>query len=302
MSLKREKAALSGFPFQAQAIRKVPVPDPYVLIVGPEVETRQRLADILARTPYEVGRCRWEQLAAELQARFPDLLVLLEEAGVVQPFIRHLKADDATWDLPIIVALTEFSDTAAAWALEVGADEFLLPPFEPREVLARVAVVLRLQHDRRLLLASHEEFSRIFKETVHPLFFCDRWGSVCNLNPSLRRLLGYPGKRGTPVPVPLEELLYAAEDRERFRRILTQPGEARHVKLHLVNREGQPVTVLINDLALGPPPGGRELPGAAGGFPLPPQAGPPGAGGAPAPQRPGLPGPAADDSPLGGPL
>ena len=48
---------------------------------------------------------------------------------------------------------------------------------------------------------------------------------MCNLNPALRRLLSYPGKRGTPVPVPLEELLYAAEDRERFRRILTQPGE-----------------------------------------------------------------------------
>jgi predicted Ser/Thr protein kinase len=113
-----------------------------------------------------------------------------------------------------------------------------------------VAVVLRLQHDRRLLLASHEEFARIFQETSHPLFFCDRWGTVCNLNPALRRLLSYPGKRGAPVPVPLEELLYSAEDRERFRQILAHPGDTKHMKLHLVNREGQPVTVLINDLAL----------------------------------------------------
>jgi CheY-like chemotaxis protein/predicted Ser/Thr protein kinase len=226
------------------------LPDPYVLIVGPEVEPRQRLTDILARSPYEVGRCRWDQLAAELQARAPDLLVLLEDTGVLQPFIRRLKADDATWNLPIIVALSEFSDTAAAWVLEVGADEYLFPPFEPPEVLARVAVVLRLQHDRRLILASHAEFSRIFQETGHPLFFCDRWGTVCNLNPALRRLLSYPGKRDVPVPVPLEELLYSSEDRERFRRILAEPGEARHVKLHLVNRQGQPVPVLINDLAL----------------------------------------------------
>ncbi|MGA9755523.1 MAG: protein kinase, partial [Desulfobaccales bacterium] len=226
------------------------MPDPYVLIVGSEAETRQGLADILARAPYEVGQCRWDQLAATIQGRSPDLLVLREEVGVLQPFIRRLKNDDTSWDLPIIVALTEFSDMAAAWALEVGADEFLLPPFEPREVLARVAVVLRLQHDRRLLLASHEEFSRIFTETAYPLFFCDRSGNVCNLNPALRRLLGYPGKRGAPVPAPLEGLLYASEDRERFRRILTQPGEARHMKLHLVNRAGQPVTVLISDLAL----------------------------------------------------
>jgi predicted Ser/Thr protein kinase len=226
------------------------VPHPYVLIVGPEDETRRRLGDILARAPYEIGQCLMDQLAATLQTRPTDLLVLIEEAGVTQPFIHGLKADDATWNLPIIVALDSFSDSAAAWVLEVGADEFLLPPFEPWEVLARVAVVLRLQHDRRLLLASHEEFSRIFQETSHPLFFCDRWGTGCNLNPALRRLLGYPGKRSTPVYVPLEEMLYATEDRELFRRILAEPGHANHLKLHLVNREGQPVTVLINDLAL----------------------------------------------------
>ncbi len=224
------------------------MPDPYLLIVGPEVETRQRLADILAGAPYEAVQCRGDQLAAELAARTPDLLVILEETGAVEPLIRGLKNEAATWNLPIIVAFTEFSETAAAWALEVGADEFLLPPFDPQGVLARVAVVLRLQHDRRLLLASHEEFSRIFQDTGHPLFFCDRWGSECRLNPALRRLLGYPGKHETPVP--LEELLYAPEDQERLRRVLSQPGEAQHVKLHLVNRQGQPVTVLINDLAL----------------------------------------------------
>jgi DNA-binding response OmpR family regulator/predicted Ser/Thr protein kinase len=232
------------------SIRKILVPDPYLLIVGPEGETGRRLVDILARAPYEIHRCSGDQLAETLQARSPDLLVLIEETGMTQPFIRRLKADDASWNLPIIVALAGFSDAAAAWVLEVGADEFLLPPFEPREVLARVAVVLRLQHDRRLLLASHEEFSRIFQETSHPLFFCDRWGTGCNLNPALRRLLGYPGKRRTPVTVSLEELLYASEDRERFRKILAEQGQTGHMKLHLVNREGQPVTVLINDLAL----------------------------------------------------
>jgi CheY-like chemotaxis protein len=228
----------------------MPLPDPYLLIAGPETETRRQLAAILAQASFEVVQCRWDQAAAELQARPPDALILLEEAGRTQPFIHRLKAEAATRNLPVIVALAEFSEAAAAWILEVGADDFLLPPFEPREVLARVAVVLRLQHDRRLLLATHEEFSRMFQETTHPLFFCDRLGTGCNLNPALRRLLGYPGKRGVPVNVPLEELLYASEDRERFRRILTRPGAASHLKLRLVNREGQPVTVLINDLAL----------------------------------------------------
>jgi DNA-binding response OmpR family regulator len=223
---------------------------PYVLIVGPEGPTRRRLADILGRTVYETSQCTGDQVAESLQARTPDLLLLIEETSVTQRFIQRLKADEASWNLPIVVALSDFSDAAAAWVLEVGADEFLLPPFVLPEVLARTAVVLRLRQDRRLLLASHEEFSRIFQETSHPLFFCNRWGTTCNLNPALRRLLGYPGKRTTPVTLPADELLYAAEDRERFRKILAEPGQAGHLKLHLVNREGQPVTVLINDLAL----------------------------------------------------
>ncbi|MEJ2672562.1 MAG: protein kinase [Deltaproteobacteria bacterium] len=226
------------------------MPHPYVLIVGPEGETHRRLADILAQGPYEIGWCTEDQLAATLKVRRPSLMVFIETARVTQPFIQRLKAGDDTWNLPIIVALPGFSDAAAAWTLEVGADEFLLPPFEPQEILARVAVVLRLQQDRQLLLASHEEFSRIFQETNHPLFFCDRWGTGCNLNPALRRLLGYPGKRRTPVTMPLEELFYTSEDRERFQKIMTEPGQASHLKLQLVNREGQPVTVLINDLAL----------------------------------------------------
>jgi predicted Ser/Thr protein kinase/PAS domain-containing protein len=223
---------------------------PYILIVGPAGETRRRLADILARAPYETDQGAGDQLDVSLQTRTPDLLLLIEEAGVTQPLIQRLKSAEASWNLPVIVALAGFSDAAAAWVLEMGADDFLLPPFEPKEVLARVAVVLRLQHDRRLLLASHEEFSRIFQETSHPLFFCDRWGTVCDLNPALRRLLGYPGKRRAPVTVPLEGVLYASEDRERFRKILAGPGPAGHLKLNLANREGQPVTVLINDLAL----------------------------------------------------
>jgi CheY-like chemotaxis protein len=222
----------------------------YLLIVGPEIPARRELTEILAQAPYELGQCPGENLAPALAERLPDLLLLIDAAGTAPPLIRRLKAEEATWNLPIIVALTEYSDSAAAWVLEAGADEFLLPPFQAPEVLARVSVVQRLQHDRRLLLASHEDFSRIFQETAHPLFFCDRWGGRCNLNPALRRLLGYPGKRRAPVSVPLEELLYTAEDRERFRRILNQPGAASHQKLHLVSRDGQPVTVLLNDLAL----------------------------------------------------
>jgi PAS domain-containing protein/predicted Ser/Thr protein kinase len=222
---------------------------PSILIAGPESDTRRRLAEILAG-PYEISFCLLPGLPAVLEERPPDLLLILGDSPGLHQIIRQLKALEPSKAIPIVIAFPEFSEVAAAWALEAGADEFLLPPLGENEVLGRLAVVLRLLQDRHLLLDSQEEFSRIFRETGHALFFCDRTGAMCNLNPALRRLLGYPGKRGVPVPMDIEELLYGPEDRERFRHVVSAPGGASHVKLHLRSREGHPITVLLNDLAL----------------------------------------------------
>ena len=228
---------------------------PNILLAGPESETRRRLAEILAG-PYEVRYCLPDDLPARVQDRVPDLLLILGDTPDLHRLIRRSKSEESSRTIPIIVAFPEFSETAAAWALEAGADEFLLPPFQESEVLGRLDVVLRLLQDRRLLLNSQEEFSRIFKETSHPLFFCGRGGAVCNLNPALRRLLGYPGSRDVPVPMDIEELLYGPEDRERFRQVVSQGGVS-HLKLHLKSREGFPLTVLLKDLA--PPDRPPEL-------------------------------------------
>jgi DNA-binding response OmpR family regulator len=220
---------------------------PLILIAGAAAEARQTLAQILAGGGYEVKLCLPEEVLDEVQALTPDLLVILGDPEGSQGLMRQLK--EAGGEIPIIMALPSFSDTAAARALEVGADEFLLPPFGSQEVLARVAVVLRLQQDRRLLLASQREFSRLFAETHHPLFFCDRQGSACHLNSSLCRLLGYASRGDSRLPLALDQLLYTPEDQERFRQLLSQAPAGSHVRLTLRSREGRPVTVLINDLA-----------------------------------------------------
>jgi len=221
---------------------------PQVLIAGPESDLSTKLRQLLPPS-FEVRTCLPHRLMDEVEGAAPDLLLLLGNIPRLHQAIRELKTSDRLRQIPVVVAFPEFSEAAAAWALEAGADEFLLPPFKPREVRARLAVVLRLLRDRRLLLDSHQEFSRIFQETGHPLFFCDRGAAVCNPNPALRRLLGYPGKRASPEPMDLEELLYGPEDRERFRRALSEGGVT-HLKLRLKGRDGLPVTVLLSDLAL----------------------------------------------------
>jgi len=224
---------------------------PHLLIAG-DPEASRDLAGTLTGGGYDAEVCPPQELAARCQAAPPQLLILLMDLNEAAPLLSHVKALDALQEVPVVAALPTYDEAAAARALELGADEFLLPPFNPPEVLARVAVLLRLRADRQLLLTSQAEFARFFQETAQPLFCCDRVGESCRLNPSLTRLLGYGAKEAPPESRNLQELASSTEDLERFREALRTPG-AGHVKVNLQGRDGRAVTVLLNDLALPAP-------------------------------------------------
>ena len=143
-----------------------------VLVAGPANKARQKLADILSGNGYPVRLSLAEELLAQARERPPDLVIILDDLPRIHGLIHDVKKDEVLREVPVVVALPRFSETTAAWALEAGADEYLAAPFKPAEVLARIRVVLRLQADRRLLVESPQEFSRLFRETSHPLFFC----------------------------------------------------------------------------------------------------------------------------------
>lgn len=187
----------------------------------------------------------------------PDLLLIVEEPDRLPAFLTRLKTQPAFRDIPVIAALTRFSDAVATQSLGLGAEEFLTAPFQPQEVLARVMVVLRLNEQRRLLLSSQAEFTRLFEESTQPLFYCDREGRSARLNPALLKLLGYDPRKGQKPPENLDQLFYAAEDRERFHQVLRQPSLSGSVKVRLKGVAGQPVTVLLADLAQSLPTPGQ---------------------------------------------
>ncbi|MEW6659746.1 MAG: protein kinase [Thermodesulfobacteriota bacterium] len=231
---------------------------PLIVLAGEASAPSRELAAILAGNGYEVDYSSLEEVLGE-GFRIPDLLIVLDESPETYDAVHRLKSLDPFKEVPLIVALDQFEAGAVARALESGADEFLVQPFRAPEVLARVAVLLRLQDDRRLLVTSREEFNRIFHETPHPLFLCDRQGGSYTLNPTLARLLGYSPKGDRKLPQTPVDLLYGPEDRERLHQILSREGEVKHIKVNLRSREGTPVPVLLNDLAL--PSSGPEVHG-----------------------------------------
>ena len=80
-----------------------------------------------------------------LRTERPDLLVLdlmLPDRDGLE-IARALRADPATAALPIIMLTARVDDTDRIVGLELGADDYITKPFNPREVVARVRAVLR---------------------------------------------------------------------------------------------------------------------------------------------------------------
>jgi DNA-binding response OmpR family regulator len=86
----------------------------------------------------------------EARRRSPDLLVL----DVMMPKVdgldvcRVLRADSAGGDVPIIMLTARSTEDDLLLGLDLGADDYLTKPYNPRELVARVRTVLRRTRSR----------------------------------------------------------------------------------------------------------------------------------------------------------
>ena len=75
----------------------------------------------------------------------PDLVILdwmIEGTSGIE-VCRRLRREEATAHVPIIMLTARETEDDRVRGLETGADDYLTKPFSPRELLARVAAVLR---------------------------------------------------------------------------------------------------------------------------------------------------------------
>jgi two-component system OmpR family response regulator len=116
---------------------------PHILIVDDDAEIRDLLARFLKKHEMRVetaadGRAMAKAMEA---ARF-DLVVLdlmlPGEDGL--SLCRRLRVESA---LPVIMLTALGEETDRIVGLEMGADDYLAKPFNPRELLARIRAVLR---------------------------------------------------------------------------------------------------------------------------------------------------------------
>lgn len=116
---------------------------PHVLIVDDDAGIRDLLSDYLRKQEMRVETARDGREMDERLAGFePDLIVMdlmmPGEDGLA--LTRRVKAER---DVPVIMLSARGEDIDRIVGLEVGADDYLAKPFNPRELLARIRAVLR---------------------------------------------------------------------------------------------------------------------------------------------------------------
>ncbi|MCK4575299.1 response regulator [candidate division WOR-3 bacterium] len=86
-----------------------------------------------------------ENLLSYIKTELPDILILdLMLPGIDGIEVcRSFKYNERTASVPIIILTAKGSETDRVVGLELGADDYIVKPFSPRELVARVKAVLR---------------------------------------------------------------------------------------------------------------------------------------------------------------
>ncbi|EWY42490.1 chemotaxis protein CheY [Skermanella stibiiresistens SB22] len=119
----------------------------HILIVDDHQEIRDLLGRFLERHGFRSTACRdGAEMRRALQADHFDLVVLdlMLPGDDGLKLCRELRSPEARKpDVPVIMLTAMSEDTDRIVGLEVGADDYLPKPFNPRELLARIRAVLR---------------------------------------------------------------------------------------------------------------------------------------------------------------
>ena len=117
-----------------------------VLVVEDETPIREMLCFVLEQNGFEpIEAADFAQGVAQVVEPFPDLILLdwMLPGGSGIQFIKQMKQDELTRQIPIIMLTARGEEEDKVRGLEVGADDYITKPFSPKELTARLKAVIR---------------------------------------------------------------------------------------------------------------------------------------------------------------
>jgi len=141
----------------------VKIAAPKILVVDDDVRLRDLLTRYLTEQGFQVSALADARDIDKKLQRDPPHLIVLDlmlpgEDGLA--VCRRLRGAGET--VPIIMLTAKGEDVDRIVGLEMGADDYLGKPFNPRELVARIHAVLRRQTERLALAAPAAEGTMAF--------------------------------------------------------------------------------------------------------------------------------------------
>jgi two-component system, OmpR family, response regulator len=131
----------------------------HILIVDDDLQIRKLLGRYLAAQGFRVTLASDKRtLEAALESNDIKLIVLdvMLPDGSGLEICRDMRAENSNVPIILLTALKE--DVDRIIGLEIGADDYLGKPFNPRELTARIRAVLRRQNDAGQIAHSPQEY------------------------------------------------------------------------------------------------------------------------------------------------
>jgi len=124
---------------------------PQLLMIEDDARLAQMVSEYLTQSGFEVAHALDGNKGLEqVQQRAPDLVVLdlmLPDIDGLEVCRRIRSLPGAAAKVPILMLTAKGDPMDRIIGLEIGADDYLPKPFEPRELLARIRAVLRRRGD-----------------------------------------------------------------------------------------------------------------------------------------------------------
>nr|WP_283126342.1 MULTISPECIES: phosphate regulon transcriptional regulator PhoB [Providencia] len=117
-----------------------------ILVVEDEAPIREMVCFVLEQNGFQsIEADDYDSAIAQLVDPLPDLVLLdwMIPGGSGIQVIKHMKRDSDTRDVPVMMLTARGEEEDRVKGLEVGADDYLIKPFSPKELVARVKAILR---------------------------------------------------------------------------------------------------------------------------------------------------------------
>ena len=119
---------------------------PYILIIDDHAEIRDSLGHILRRYGFRTALAENAKIGRQILHDGAISLVVLDIMMPGEDGLSLCRYIREAMEVPIIMLSARSEETERIVGLEIGADDYLAKPFNPRELVARIRSVLRRTH------------------------------------------------------------------------------------------------------------------------------------------------------------